>query len=392
MAHASAKDETHTDFYEPKMEKGGEMMFVDNEKISKRQFSVLMLFGLFGTSLLFLPAELAGNGGRMGWQTAFVWGIALVGIQAVLCYLGSRFPEMTVGHWYGYVFGGVVGKILALALLVHILLTGALELRIFGEVISAMMLPKTPLWLLTAVFLLGILPVAVGGVEVVGRMAEVLFFFVGIPLVVVLVALMFSVDFGRLLPLDFVDGEAVQKTAIYFAPLSQGLLLTPFFFAQTKWKAGKKSVVGVVAVMLGLICLMTMLAFCAYGADSLSGKLFPMLQMMERVGFGKVFLSRQDLLFLWFWVVSAFLFLAMILLFATKLWCEILCIPSEKRGAKWVWFLCISTWVVSNIPDDLWQAYDARLSYLPYGNLVFLVILPVIMLLVDVVKRGRNHG
>ncbi len=368
------------------------MMFVENEKISKRQFSVLLLFALFGTSLLLLPAELARVGGENGWQIILVWGIVLVAIQAFLCHLSSRFPEMTVGHWYGYVFGGVVGKILALALLVHILLTGALELRIFGEVISAMMLPKTPLWLLTGVFLLGILPVVIGGVEVVGRMAEVLFFFVGIPLVVVLVALMFSVDFGRLMPLDFVDGEAVQKTAIYFAPLSQGLLLTPFFFAKTKWKTGKKSATGIVLVMMVLISLMTILAFCAYGADSLSGKLFPMLQMMERVGLGKVFLSRQDLLFLWFWMVSTFLFLAMVLLFATKLWYEILCIPREKQGAKWGWFLCIITWAFSNIPDDLWQAYDARLSYLPYGNLVFLVILPVIMWVVDIVKRGRNHG
>ncbi len=369
-------------------------MFVENGKISKRQFLVLLIFALFGTSLLFLPAELAREGGGNGWQACLFWGIAILAVQSLLCHLCKRNPGFSMETWYAYAFGKTCGKILSLGFLCYIAFVGAMELRVFGEVISAMMLPKTPLWLVSAVFLLGCLPVVVGGVEVVGRMAEVLFFFMAIPLLVVLVALAFSVDFGRLLPVILVDGETMQKTAAYFAPISQGLLLTPFFFAHTKWKrsSGNGWAVGIVAVMLLVMCFMTILAFCAYGEDVLSVKMFPSLQMMERMGLANVFLSRQDLLFLWFWMVSTYLFLSMTLLFATNLWYHILNVPKAKQGGKWGLFWCVLFWVVSNVPKDLWGAYDLRLSYLPYGNLIFLVILPLILLVVDFVKRGRLRG
>ncbi|WP_317854959.1 GerAB/ArcD/ProY family transporter [Chakrabartyella piscis] len=366
-------------------------MFVNNKRISKRQFSALLLFAFFGTALLFLPTELVDMGGKSGWLLLLPWSVLFLLVQVLLCVLSKRNPDVTTVFWYRYGFGRVLGTLLVLGLLCFLIFVGAMELRIFGEVISATMLSKTPIWLVLAVFVLAILPVAMGGVEVVARMAEVMFFFFLIPLVVVLVALAFSVDFGRLLPISTVDMEQFVSITSYVAPLAQGLLLTPFCLGYTKIKTGSGVLIGSVILSLFLVFALTILAFATYGTGVLSDKMLPTLQMMERIGFAHIFLSRQDLLFLWFWMVSTYLFLSMILLYALQIWKEVLPISKEKSISGGCIFFGLLLWVTSLLPEDLWSAYDLRLRYLSYGLVLFLVAIPVILLLIDIVKRRISH-
>lgn len=366
-------------------------MFVNNKRISKRQFSALLLFAFFGTALLFLPTELANIGGNSGWLILLPWSILFLLMQILLCILSKRNPAFTTVFWYRYGFGKILGTLFALGLLCFLIFVAAMELRIFGEVISATMLSKTPIYLVLSVFVLAILPVATGGVEVVARMAEVMFFFFLIPLVMVLVALVFSVDFGRLLPISTVDMEQFVSSTSYVAPLAQGLLLTPFFLQYTKRKKGSGILLGSVLTGILLLFALTVLAFATYGDGVLSDKMLPTLQMMERIGFAHIFLSRQDLLFLWFWMVSTYLFLSMMLLYLLQIWRDLVSIPQESPTKSRGIFFGFLLFLVSILPEDLWSAYDFRLSYLPYGLALFLVILPLLLLCIDSIKRRVVH-
>ena len=63
-------------------------------------------------------------------------------------------------------------------------------------------------------------------------------------------------------------------------------------------------------LITAVVTVIVLLCLANYGEGMLTAKLLPTLQMLERVSFTGVFLTRQDLLLLWFWMASAVLFLS----------------------------------------------------------------------------------
>lgn len=116
-------------------------------------------------------------------------------------------PNGTVVDWCRSVCGNGIGTILLLGLAGKILLDGMLELRIFSEIICRFMLPATPVWVLSLVLLLVAGALAAQGTECRGRTAEILFFLVAIPLLLVLLAVAASTQYARVLPLAFSFGH-----------------------------------------------------------------------------------------------------------------------------------------------------------------------------------------
>lgn len=68
-----------------------------------------------------------------------------------------------------------------------------------------------------------------------------------------------------------------------------------------------------------MVTVIVLRCLANYGEGMLAAKLLPTLQMLERVSFTGVFLTRQDLLLLWFWMASAVLFLSGVVFFGSLL-------------------------------------------------------------------------
>lgn len=169
-------------------------MFAENRKISLRQLQAMLLLDFFGTAVLFLPGEMAKAGGRGCWLLAGVCGLVFAVLSLLLTFLGKKMPEGTAVEWCRTLLGPLFGNLVLLGLGAKLFCDGALELRIFSEIIRRTMLPATPVWVLTLVVLLIAGALAAQGMECRGRTAEILFFLVSVPLLVVLLAVAFSAE------------------------------------------------------------------------------------------------------------------------------------------------------------------------------------------------------
>lgn len=367
-------------------------MFAENRKISLRQLQVLLLLDCFGTAVLFLPAELARVSGKGCWVAALVGGLLFAAVSLLLTAAGSRMPEGTVVEWFQSSFGSLLGTVALLGLAANLLLNGLAELRLFSEVVCRAMLPNTPVWVISLVILAVAGALAAQGTECRGRSAEILFFAVAIPLVIILLAVAVSSEYGRVLPLELPSFGGFRNGIAAMSIVFQGLLFLYFIFPELRKPAMAKGTAVKSALMTTVVVTsIVFLCLAVYGEDVLSEKLLPTLQMMERVSFTGVFLTRQDVLLLWFWMASACIFLSGVLFYGSLLGVRLLKQPETKRKT-WLWIWLAAVFAASFLPDDLSAAYHLRLQLTPWFSLVYLVILPLAMLLMAGRKGGKNDA
>ena len=339
------------------------MMFAENRKISIRQLQMLLLLDCFGTAVLFLPAELAEISGRGCFFAALLGGLGVSAASLLLTAVGRRMPNGTVVDWCRSVCGNAIGTILLLGLAGKLLLDGMLELRIFSEIICRFMLPATPVWVLSLVLLL-----------------------VASPLLLVLLAVAASTRYARVLPLALPSPSGIGAGLAEMSIVFRGLVFLYFIYPDLKKPVGFAVWKGCLLIT-AVVTVIVLLCLANYGEGMLAAKLLPTLQMLERVSFTGVFLTRQDLLLLWFWMASAVLFLSGVVFFGSLLGTQ-LCRQAEKKRKLWLWVVLAALFALSFLPESLMAAQRLRLAVSPWLNLAYLVGLPVLLLLLG--RKGEK--
>lgn len=356
-------------------------MFAENRKISLRQLQALLLLDCFGTAVLFLPAELARLSGKACWVVALLSGVVFAVLSLLLTSVGKRLPQGTVVDWCRGCFGNFFGAIVLIGLAMKLLLDGMLELRMFSEIVCRSMLPTTPVWAISLVVLAVAGSLAAQGTECRGRMAEILFFLVAIPLAVILLAVAISSKYHRILPLELPSVSEIGSGIAAMSIVFQGLTFLYFIYPDLKRPARSRSAVLKSSALTGLVVTaMVFLCLAVYGEGVLSEKLLPSLQMMERVSFTGVFLTRQDVLLLWFWMASVSVFLSGTLFFGSLLGVQMFRQQETKRKT-WLWVWLGAVFAASFLPENLSTAYHLRMRLAPFFNLIYLVIVPFVLLL-----------
>lgn len=363
-------------------------MFSQNAKISDRQLIALLVLEFFGTEMLFLPSYLAGIGGKSCWILLFCGTLAAAAIAPLLTLLGRREPAWTAVEWFRSVFGYGVGSVLVLGLGIKLLLDGAMELRIFSEILHRIMLPKTPLFVILFALLFLCFYTAESGIETQGRTAELLAIPVLVPLLLFVVAAAFSVEKNHALPISLPEGKTLWKSLSSVQPLFQAmtfLLFVPPFLTNHKGSTKKVWCAGLFTVVL--LTAITFLCLAVYGEDSLSHKLFAPLQLLERVGLSEIFFARQDLFLLWFWMVSVFLFLSGSLFFG-GVFCQKLMGRKQRKGSILVFAILLA--VLALLPETMEGACLLRRKLSPWLGAVYLALFPILFLLIHR-KGGKKH-
>lgn len=367
-------------------------MFSDNHKISIRQLQAMLLLCCFGTSSLFLPAELAANAQKSCWIVMGIGGLIATLFSLVLTQLYAREPSWTAMEWSRNTFGNTLGTILSVGFVLKLAVDGMLELRIFTEVLQRIMLPHTPSWLMVLVLLFLATFGVARGIEGQARTAEILFFFVFPPFLILLLAVGFSVKEAYFLPVTLPDLTQIRKGAAVVQPLFQAMLFLLFVspFLQ-KPKQAKKSVALSLLFVTILLMIVTFLCLSIYGVETLSQKMFPTLQMVECIGFSGIFLSRQDILLLWFWTVSVFIYISGVLFFGSisteRLFCK-----GERKRRYWLFLWVPLLFVGVMLPKDMASAYAFRNFVQPFVSAVYLGIFPICFLCKSIWKERRKSS
>lgn len=297
-------------------------MNIDNHKISGRQLGRLVFYDQFALTTLLLPGILAKEAGMDGFFALAAGSAAAYGLLLLVLMQLLRMRQ-TGQDFFSYLQEHF-GKLLTTAILTIYLLTAwfgaAYGLRVLCDISRQYLIRDTPAWLVLAV--LSVLAVyGLGaGLESRGRMYEIVFWFVLLPLLFLFFLAVQNVEPDRWVPVFRAEGLSVLKSSYVVVAFFAGTVFFPMLSEGVEAHADVPRVLkqGFVFSACGNLVLFLVLTGI-FGAPTVAVMDEAALTLTAMVKVPGGFLERQDALLCGIWLVSVFALVENMLFYA--LWC-----------------------------------------------------------------------
>lgn len=286
------------------------------QRISARQFMMLVILYSIGSSILLIPSSQAHFAKQDGWIATIAG--CVIGLLLIRLYMavGNLSPRQNLFQLTETIFGRWIGKFVALLLLATLFLGGpAAVLFNLGEFMTTQIMPATPLPSISILFAI-ILVVGVRlGLEVLARTAEVLvpwFFLLFLILVLFITPELEPDHLKPVLEDGFKPlGPAILTfLSIASLPLVVLLLIFPASVNQQEdaraafWKG--YLVGGAVMFGIVLICIMVL------GPDLAARSIYPSYTVARKINVGN-FLQRIEAVMAFMWLITLYFRMALYL-------------------------------------------------------------------------------
>lgn len=291
------------------LEEIGGSMFSENNQISGRQVFRLLTYDFLGMGTLLLPTMLADTAGRDG-----IFCI-LAGILSTFLYLkllryllkGMKtsypdFLKQKCGKICGYVLWG--------GYFLYFILMASYTAYLFSTLMLNGLVENVSFYLVLLLILLLAFYGMAGGIEGRARVYEILFWFLMIPLFLMLFAACREVKPVYWSPVFVADGKEVLSGS-YYVLFCYSMVSIVLFLKE--YVADRKKCVGAAEKAVwfsgGVFAALYLILIGLFGVEALAQMKFPAVTMMSRVQVTGGFLKRTDafMFSIWFFTLYAML-------------------------------------------------------------------------------------
>ncbi|GGD16353.1 GerAB/ArcD/ProY family transporter [Pontibacillus salipaludis] len=364
------------------------MAAVKNEMISRRQYFFFIIQTLIGVGVLTLPFNLHEVAKQDGWISLLIGGVLIQIVLFIMWGLAKRFPDQHLYEYIPTIVGKVVGGLFNAVLILYSLAVAAVILLLFDEMIRTWLLPRTPYWIISLMFIaLGVYLVS-GNIKVMAR----LYVFVSVLLPILVLLLLFAAKDGQwiyLLPIGE-SGFSSIFDGVYQSSLSLlGYLIVLLLFPYTKGTPKQKLVTITFAngFVVSFYFITVLLSFIYFGTVEMKYVSEPVLYMLKAVEFPII--SRIDMFFISMWIVSVATTLCSYLLIASKGMSHVFPKLPYERAVLFIGFFlfCIAYFMPK---DEEWL--NVLDDYVSMAGMWTGVGLPIFLWLISLVLRKRQQG
>lgn len=291
------------------LEEIGGSMFSENNQISGRQVFRLLTYDFLGMGTLLLPTMLADTAGRDGIFCL------LAGILSTFLYLkllryllkGMKtsypdFLKQKCGKVCGYVLWG--------GYFLYFILMASYTAYLFSTLMLSGLVENISFYLVLLLILLLAFYGMAGGIEGRARVYEMLFWFLMIPLFLMLFAACREVKPAYWSPVFVADGKEMLNGSYYvffcYSMVSIVLFLKEYVSDDKKHISAAEKAVGFSG---GVFAVLYLILIGLFGVEALAQMKFPAVTMMSRVQVTGGFLKRTDafMFSIWFFTLYAML-------------------------------------------------------------------------------------
>jgi len=360
----------------------------ESGKISAYQMGVMIYATIVATELLFVPAATSKYAQQDMWLSpiwASVIGFFTVFVSVVLHRL---YPGCTVFQYSERILGKVPGKVLGLLFLLFYLHVSGVVIRQYVSFLKTVFLIKTPLFALLGSMVLVCAYAVRGGVEVMGRAAQIFVPFLFLLVAIINLLLIPELDPKNLFPIM----EKGLKPSLLGSIPPQGwyseffliTVLLPYVSdRKNEMKWGMASVVTVLVTMV-----MTNL-----GTYLLFGKLtenytFPVLESARYIGVAD-FIEHVESILAAIWVMGLFVKVTVFYFAVVIGLSQWLNLSDHRPVVLPVGFLIVvmGMWAAPTVV----KLYDVVGTTYPFYKITIQTLIPTILLLIALLRKNLRQ-
>lgn len=349
-----------------------------NEKIAARQLWFILFLMRTTTVLAYLPVLTSADAFQDAWISSIITLIGSEVFVLLVSLLVVKFPDKTIIEYSQLLLGNWIGKLMGLLFLWLFLQLSVVDIRIYAELITTGFLPNTP-----QIFIIGIMVLLATicveqGIEIVARMADVLFF--------VFIIMVFFVILISLTEFNFQNIQPIYARGM--VPILRGAM-TPIALISQIWVLGMltptvvrpEKTVKVALTSIGVSIIILIIAtFVTIGVLSpkeAARATFPLLSLMRSIRVSS-FLERMEILVIFSWGFGLFISISTYMYSGAQGLAQWL---SLKDYRAIIWPMAV-IWIFLTVQgfDDIFALYNfLKLeTFAPYG--FALLIFPLLIL------------
>lgn len=354
------------------------------EQISRLQFCFLMFWLVIGDGILMLPVTIGQFVIHDAWMVGLIFIPGAIVLSSVVHIFVRVFPGQNLIDALQTAFGSWLGRVLGVWMITWMFLNTCLIVRKETLFVTTNFFPNTPIYISAAVFMAPLIYAVFKGVEVVGRLAEIISpVAIGTTVVLYLLALQ-NAHISNVLPL-LVDG---------FSPVLRGTMV-PWMYAtnfivalmmvhnlKDPLKMGKDVLIS--GVVVGSTGLLAEAVITLVVGQIRSSTLFPVMEVIRstRIGY---FWERLDPLYVITVITTIFLNVAA--LFYTLL-IAVQSLFGCKSYRPFVWGGALAVWTGALFfMENSGRLLDYVTYTAPGYYFVTAVGIPVLAIAVQLVKQ-----
>ncbi len=281
-------------------------MFADNWKISLRQVRRLLILDIFGLSSLMLPRIFSSMTGADG-VFCLLFGMAGAGGMLWLMQKNIRHVQ---GSYYQYMkdtVGPLMGDIFMVFYYLYFVTLCGFVLYQTTVLVLTWLLPEGSYFWVSVLLLFLAGYGTIRGIEGRARVYEIIFWFLGIPLLIMLAFAVQEVHTDYWAPLLYSGGGDLWNGSvnywIFLLPLTAVLFLKPFCKNSEKIvSCGGVALIGV--TILNAVIYLILLG--VFGTNTMGVLRRPVITLMSMINLPGGFFTRQDVIMVSVWFFALF--------------------------------------------------------------------------------------
>lgn len=363
---------------------------IEKGRISSFQMGIILMYPtILGTAILIVPSISGKYAGRDLWLSP-VWASSVGFLVMYVVYkLHQLYPKQTIIQYSEQILGVIPGKMLGFAYLLFLLHTTGIIFREYADFVIGIFLNKTPM-VVGIGSLAMICAVAVrGGVEVLGRAAQVFFPLFVLPLLGMIIMLVPELKVNKMLPVlenGIVPSlmGALSPQAWFSEFMLASFLLPCLSDHEQGLKWGMLSV-GAVMTTLTAVNLTILLLF----GENSKNFVYPVLVAARYISIADFF-EHLEAFVMAIWVAGIFVKVTVFyyaLALGLAQWINL----SDYRPTVLPLGLLLTAFAFWSIPSfaDITHFLD---TIFPFYGTFMLAVIPSLLLLIAMVRKGKREN
>lgn len=270
-----------------------------NNLISSKQLMAFIISAQIGFGILSLPSDLSHYFGHDGWISLIISGVLVIILILLLMTLFKKFTDKSVFEISTTVFGKILGGIFNIFIILHMIFLTSVGVRFFTEILSLVILKKTPQIITTISILIPSVYMASKGLKVICRYTSLLYLSF-ISLIIVLLLSNGHLNYTFLLPINQIGFEKLIKYCYisFFSFIGYSLIAIIFDNIRDKENSTKSMILSQIFT-IAFFTIITILITSDFGENKLKLLIFPVFSAIQAVHLPII--EHLDVLFILFW-------------------------------------------------------------------------------------------
>jgi len=362
---------------------------MEKGKISSLQMAIMMYPAIVATAILSVPSITAKYAKTDLWLSPIL--ASFIGYMTVyIAYkLHQLYPKQTVIQFSEQIIGRFAGKLIGFLFLFFYIQIAGHMLRQYAEFVVDSFLVNTPISLIMALMALLCSFIVRGGLEVLGRAAQLFFPIFTLPLLLLIILVFPDFEFKNIFP---ILGEGIMppiKGAIvpggWFTEFFLITFLLPFLADQKKGM--KYGMMTVFVVMMTLVVVNLIVLFILGSATPT--KFYPLMSIARYISLGGFFEHLESAVMA-IWVVGAFIKISVFyygIALGTAQWLNL----SDYRPIVWPLGILLVIFSFWSLPSTV-ELHKYSVETFPFLGLLIQMIIPLCLLGIAVARKRKHQG